>query len=165
MSRDRDDRGDGDRPKLSWRERDAMRGRSSHARRDEPRGSIQDPRSRSATQQYLKQIDGLFSSAPGGAEGERLAKAIRDAHGTPGLADACRAYRDAIGLPGDAGLLALFLDAREPELVVAALEALAAAREAGRLQATSGLRTQLRLLAQDPDDAVAEGAEDLLAKL
>jgi len=165
MSRDGDDREREDRPKLSWRERDARSGRSSHVRRDEPRGSILDPRSRAATQQYLKQIDQIFSSAPGGAEGERLGKAIRDAHGTPALTDACRAYRAALGLPADAGLLTLFLDARDPELVAAALAALGEAHAAGRLAATSGLRTQLRLLAQDSDDAVAEGAEDLLAKL
>ena len=81
------------------------------------------------------------------------------------MAEACRAYRDVLGLPEDAGLLTLFLDARDPELVRAALEALHAAQAAGKLRPTSGLRTQLRLLLQEPDDAVAESAEELLAKL
>jgi hypothetical protein len=162
MSRDRDD----DRPRLSWRERDAMRNRSTHVPRDDrPRGPAADARSKAATQQYLRQLDGLFSKAPGGAEGEKLAKALRDAHGTPGLADACRAYRDAIGLPQDAALLALFLDAGDPELVCSALEGFERARSAGELRASSGLRTQLRLLVQDPEDAVAEAAEALLARL
>lgn len=155
-----------DRPRLSWRERDARRNRSSHVSRDDrPKGSAGDKRSQAAAQQYLRQIDGLFSKAPGGVEGERLAKALREAHGTPGLAEACRSYRDALGMPEEAGLLALFLDAGEPELVLAALEAIGRACAGGSLRPTSGLRTQLRLLAQDPDDAVAEAAEELLARL
>ena len=162
MSRDDDDR-----PKKSWRERDAMRNRSRHVSSSEPRpgGPAADARTRAATQQYLKQLGGLFTTAKGGVEGARLEKALRDAHGTPEHAAACRAYRDALGLPEDHGLLVLFLDARDPELVCAALDALRAAHAAGKLRATSGLRTQLRLLAQDPDDAVAESAEDLLAEL
>jgi hypothetical protein len=113
----------------------------------------------------MKQLDQLFTKTPGGAEADRLAKAIRDAHGTPGLAGACRAFRDALGCPHDPGLLALFLDAREPELVCEALGALAAMHATGKLAASPGLRTQLRLLMQDSDDAVAEGAETLLARL
>jgi hypothetical protein len=135
------------------------------ARDDRPRGPGAEKRSKAATEQYLRQLDGLFSKAPGGAAGEKLAKALRDAHGTPALAEACRAYRDGIGMPQDAALLSLFLDAGDPEIVCAALEALASAQQAGELRATSGLRTQLRLLAQDPDDGVAEASEALLARL
>ncbi len=162
MSRD-DERGD--RPRRSWREIDAMRGKSRHTSSPEPRGPAARERSRAATQHYLKQLDGLFSKAKGGAQGERLEKAVRDAFGTPAMADACRAYRDALGLPEDTGLLTLFLDARDPEILRGVLEALHAAQRAGKLRATSGLRTQLRLLLQEPDDVVAESAEELLAKL
>lgn len=162
MSRDGDDRGD--RPKLSWRERDARRNRSSHVARDE-RERSGPARSKSATQQYVKQLDRLFSKAPGGAEADRFAKAIRDAHGTAQLSAACRAFREALGYPQDPGLLALFLDAREPEIVLGALDTLSSLRAAGNLTAPPGLRTQLRLLTQDPDDGVAEGAEALLAEL
>ena len=88
---------------------------------------------------------------------------MREARGTPGLAGACRAYRDALGLPEDLVQLSLFLDSGNPELVLAALDALRAAQAGGTLQPTSGLRTQLRMLAQDADDAVAEAAEELLA--
>ncbi|HVP28345.1 MAG TPA: hypothetical protein VMW35_04200 [Myxococcota bacterium] len=162
MSGDRGDRDD--RPKLSWRERDARRNRSSHVPRDD-RERTGPARSKAATEQYIRQLDQLFTKTPGGAEADRLGKAIRDAHGTPGLAGACEAYRSALGFPSDASLLALFLDAGEAELVCGALERLASLRAEGRLQATPGLRTQLRLLTQDPDDGVAEGAEDLLAQL
>ena len=112
----------------------------------------------------MKQIDGLFSS--GKAEQlETLAQAMRDARGTPGLAEACRAYRDAAGLPADARLISCFLDADDRELVVDGLEALKQAQQAGGFEMTAGLRTQLRMLAEDPDDEVAERAEELIELL
>jgi len=162
MSRDGDDRGD--RPKLSWRERDARRNRSTHVGRDE-RERTGPARSKAATQQYVKQLDQLFTKTPGGAEADRLGKAVRDAHGTPDLTAACQAFRDALGFPQDPALLAVFLDARDPALVCGAIEALGSLHAAGSLSASPGLRTQLRLLTQDPDDGVAEGAEDLIARL
>jgi hypothetical protein len=84
------------------------------------------------------------------------------ARGTQGLAAACRGYRDAQGAPTDPGLAACFLDAGEADVVLVGLDALAALRADGSLGATPGLRTQLRMLAQDPDDAVAGAAEALL---
>ena len=163
--------GDGDKPdRPSWTERDKLsfseldRRRRDHSSSGEsaPRGPGGQARDGEATRQYIKQLDGLFSTAQGGAEGGRLAQAMRDAHGTPVLAEACRAYRDAVGMPADPGELSLFLDCGDPELVLAGLEAFRAVHEAGALEATRGLKSQLRILAQDPDDAVAEAAEELV---
>lgn len=162
MSRDDDRPGFLDRDKKSFSELDRRRreGRGGGAPR--PASPAQKARLESAKKQYLKQVDSLFARGTGGAEGERLAAAVRDARGTPGLAAACRAYRDAVGAPGDAALVSCFLDAGEPELVVAGLEALRAGHAAGRIELLPGLRTQLRLLAQSSDDAVASAAEELL---
>jgi hypothetical protein len=160
--------GDDERPERerpSWREIDQRRDRARSRREPEPRGPAERVRSRAATAQYLKQLDGLFSRAPGGAEGERLVRAVREAHGSPGLAAACRAYRDALGMPAEAALLSLFLDSGDRELVLGALGALRASAETGRLAPTAGQRSQLRTLAQGPDDAVAEAAEALLEQL
>jgi hypothetical protein len=160
--------GDDERPereRLSWREIDQRRDRARTRGEREPRGPAERVRSRAATAQYLKQAGGLFSEAPGGAAGERLARAVREAHGSPGLAEACRAYREALGLPEEPALLSLFLDSGDPELVLGALEALRAAAEAGRLALTPGQRSQLRTLAQGRDDAVADAAEALLQRL
>jgi hypothetical protein len=160
--------GDDERPERerpSWREVDQRRDRARTRGEREPRGPNERLRSRAATQQYLKQADGLFSKGPGGASGERLARAVRDAHGSPGLAAACRAYREALGLPRDASLLSLFLDSGDPELVVGALGALRNEARAGGLALTPGQRSQLRTLAQDRDDAVADAAEALLQQL
>ncbi len=166
--RDDDPRDTGERPRKSWREIDASRDRSGSRAPSErrPTSPAAQQRAAAATKQYLReQGGGLFSKEKGGAEAERLAKAVRDAHGTPGLALACRAYQEALGVPEDPALLAHFLDAQEPVLLTEVLDALLARADAGGFVTTSGLRTQLRLLGQSSHDAVAERAEDLLARV
>jgi hypothetical protein len=66
-------------------------------------------------------------------------------------------------MPEDAGLLSLFLDADDREIVIAALQGLAAGRRAGRLEISRSVKSRLRVLAQDRDDDVAFEAEELLA--
>lgn len=154
---------DRERPRKSWREIDRARDGSGHGREERrPRSAAAEARSQRATQEYLKQIDGLFARDPGGAEGERLAGAVREAHGTPGLREACMAYRDAVGLPRDPALLACFLDSGERDLVLGALRALAELCEGQETRLAGGLRSQVRLLCEDPDDEIAETAEALL---
>lgn len=163
---DRDDKpGWTERDKLTFSELDRRRRERRDEREPRPRTEKARQRQAAATKQYLKEIDGLFGKAPDRAATERLARAMRDAHGTPELAGACRAYREVFGVPEDPRDLALFLDSGDPELVVAALEGLRARQEAGDLEPSSGLRSQLRMLAQDSDDDVAEAAEDLLELL
>ncbi len=157
--------GDDERPereKKSWSEIDRMRDKARPSSDHEPRGRVDKARADSAAKEYIKSIDGLFTSTQGGAEGEKLAQEVRKVHGTPKLADACRAYRDAVGMPVDGALLSLFLDSGDAELVVAGLEALREGHESERIKVTSGQKTQLRTLALDSNDAIAEAAEDLL---
>jgi hypothetical protein len=160
-----DERERGERPKRSWAEIDRLRDRP-RARRDErtPRGPAATARAQAATKQYLAELDQkLFAKgAPGGATGARLAAAVRAAQGTPGLADACRAYLDAVGAPSEPALLAAFLDTGAPELQRAALAALAEGVAGGRIALSAGLRAQLRTLADGPDDELAEAAEAVL---
>jgi hypothetical protein len=87
---------------------------------------------------------------------------VRVAQGYPGLAEACGAYRDAMGFPRDPELVSLFLDSAERELMAGALVALADAHAQEPVALGAGLRSQLRLLAEDPDDEIAGAAEDLL---
>lgn len=160
MSGDDDHRSWDDRKK-SFSELDKQRreGRSSG---DRPRGPVSEARLKAASDQYRKSLDSMFTGSQGGAEGEGLANAIRDAQGTPGLAEACRAYRDAVGMPDDPTLLSAFLDAGDAALVVAGLEALVAGRASGRLEIGRGLRSQLRMLVDGPDADAADLAEELL---
>jgi hypothetical protein len=164
MSGDDDRPGFLDREKKSFSELDRLRRERRGPAEGRSASPAQRARLESAKKQYVKAIDAIFSKGKGGAEGERLAQAVRDARGTPELAAACRAYRDAVGAPADAGLIACFLDAGETEIVLAGLESLRAAREAGRVELGAGLRTQLRMLVQSPDDGVAGAAEELLER-
>ena len=153
---------DGEKPSFSELDRQRRERRSSGERA--PRSKAARERSEAATKQYLKEIDGVFSHGDK-VRIEGLVAAMRDAHGTPGLADACRAYHDAAGLPGEAPLISLFLDTGEPEMILVGLEALRIGHENGTVKVTSGLRSQLRILSEDADDQVAERAEELLDAL
>ena len=156
-----DDRSWMDREKRSFSELDRLRRerRSSGERR--PQGKAAQERAQAATKQYMKEIDGIFSKGSK-ADLERITTAMRDAHGTPGLADACRAYHQMAGLPDEPPLISLFLDTGEPELILVGFEALRIGHENGTVKVTGGLRSQLRILSEDANDAVAEGAEELL---
>jgi len=160
-----DDRSWNDGDKLSFSERDRRRrdGRSSSGEH-RPKG-VSRAKEQAVTKHYIKQIDGLFSKTKGGVEVEKLGAAVRAAHGTSGLADACRQYREIAGFPVDAALLGMFLDSGDAELVVGGLEALLVASEDGGFKASGGLRSQIRMLAEDPNGAVAELAETLATRL
>ncbi|MCG8589803.1 MAG: hypothetical protein MJE66_10975 [Proteobacteria bacterium] len=154
--------GDDDRPRRSWAEIDRLRDKPRERGERRPQGRAAEARAQAASDAYLKEMDAkLFRQ--GGGEGEELAKAVRDAHGSPGLDAACRAYFDALGAPADVSLLSIFLDAGDSALVVAALEALAEQARGGKLTLSAGLRRQVRAHAEGFDDASAEAAEDLLA--
>ena len=163
--------GDDDRPsflereKKSFSELDRARREGSSSGERRPGSPKAQARASAAARQYLKHIDALFAEKNGGAEGARLAHELLEARGTPGLADACRAYREGVGVPAKAPEISCFLDAGETQLVRAGLEALGAAWDAGALKITPGLRSQVRMLAQESDDAVAEAAEELLERI
>ena len=157
---------DDDRPKRSWSEIDRMR--DGKVPRDErrPKGRAAEARARGATDQYLKKLDETLFAAGGrgGSSGDALGKAVFDARGSAEFDGCCRAYLDEIGPPADAALISAFLDARDKAIRVEALRALGAQIDAG-LEPERGLRNQVRALADELDDTLAEAAEDVLAKL
>jgi len=59
----------------------------------------------------------------------------------------------------------MFLDTGEPELILLGVAALRSGQERGNLKPTGSLRSQLRMLAEDSDDDVAEAADELLESL
>ena len=148
-----------DRPKKSFSELDRER-REGRAGEGHAPSAADEKRSAAASKQYLKEIDGII----GGRQAviDERGRAMLDARGTPELPAACRAFLADAGSPSDLRYVSCFLDAAETDLVLVGLEALRAAQDAGALEATAGLRTQLRMLVEDPDDAVAGCAEDLL---
>lgn len=152
-----------DREKKSFSELDRMRRERRDQGERRPQGEEARARAETATKEYLKEVDGLFSR--GGADAEALLRAMSEARGTPSFADACRAYRESVGRPGGLREISCFLDSGDRELVLDGLTALLEASDSGGLEATSGLRTQLRMLADDSDDEVADVAEELLEKV
>jgi hypothetical protein len=160
--RDEDDRpGQLDREKKSFSELDRIRREGRSAGEHRPRDRASQARAEAATGAYLKEIDGLFGAGKAG-DREKLVHAMLDARGTPEQAAACRALLEGVGPPTDARQVSCFLDCGETELVLAGLVATRAAHSAGSLEMTAGLRTQLRMLAENPDDDIAGAAEDLL---
>jgi hypothetical protein len=157
-----DDRDHGEREKLSWSEIDKLRDRARSPRTDRPRGRQAQQEAEKGTREALRSAETVFTSEKGGAEGAALAKAVRDTHGTPDLEQACRDYVAALGVPTSTDLLSIFLDSRQPDLIVPALEALYEQKRAGMLEISGGLKSQLRMLAHEPDDDIAGLSEDLL---
>jgi hypothetical protein len=147
--------------KRSWKEIDQMRDGSGPADR-RPGNKATEERTEQATQQYLKEIDKLFSTTAGGVEADALIKRLRDAHGTPELPEACRSFKEEVGLPRDPSLLAIFLDSNEPELVVDALEAILALQKEDEVEVSKGMQSQLRIMAEDFNNDIAEVAEEIL---
>ncbi|MGI9590158.1 MAG: hypothetical protein ACR2P8_02225 [Myxococcota bacterium] len=151
-----------DREKKSFSELDKLR-RERGSGADRPRGAAAEKRSQAAASQYRKEIDGMFGGHK--EEVEQAGRAMLDARGTPGFAAACRAFLEQAGPPVELRYVSCFLDAGEGELVLVGLRALETMHAEGSLHATPGLRTQLRMLVEDPDDEVAGSAEDLLEVL
>ncbi|MCP4038693.1 MAG: hypothetical protein GY733_17265 [bacterium] len=154
-----------DERKRSWKEIDQKRDGTHRSEHDRPRHPAAEQRSAVATKSYLKEIDKLFTSTGMSAEAEALLKRVRDAHGSSDLAEACRAFREELGMPRELDLLSIFLDSGEAEIVVEALETLLALVEHADVELGKGVQSQLRILAQDFNNDIAEVAEDILEKL
>jgi len=150
-----------DREKLSYSERDRLR-RDRAAGHDRPRGPGARKQQEDQRQSALEQAESIFSEEGVGERGDELAKVIRAAHGSAELPDACHAFVLEVGLPKSVDLLQIFLDTADATLMVPALEALLARKQAGELEVSSGLRSQLRILSEDPNDDIAGLSEDLL---
>jgi len=151
--------GGGDGGKLSFSEWDRMRREGSDSAPRGPRSERAQEVAQAGKKQYLRSAEKHLFGGSSDEEGERLAKEMRNAHGTKKLPDACRAYLEARGIPKEVSLLGIFLDSHDDALIEAGLEELVA----GEYDLESGsLRSQLRVLAYHKNDALAELAEDLL---
>lgn len=126
---------------------------------------IEQARANQATQSYINELDKLFTSGGRSEEAEALVKRLRDTHGTPELAEVCRTFREELGMPREIALLSIFLDSKEADLIVEALETLLLLVDAGDAEISKGVQSQIRVLSQDFNNDIAEVAEDILAKL
>jgi len=151
--------------KLSYSERDRLRREGKGGgKRERPLSghdrALEEKRSRLA----LAAAEDLFTDEKGGQTGKALANAVREAHGTKGLAAACLAYLEKVGPPASDELASIFLDAGEKAVRLPVLDELLRRKSQGELELEGGLKRQVRLLAEDFDDDLASRAEDLLAE-
>lgn len=151
--------------KPSFSERDRLRRENGRENGREggrpPSGRTREAEAK-ASKAALAAADALFTDEQGGQDGKVVANAVRDAHGTPELPAACRAYVDAVGVPSGLELISIFLDAGDKSLSIAVLDELLRQKSDGALELAGGLLRQIRLLAEDFDDDLASRAEDLL---
>ena len=151
--------GDDDR-KLSYSERDRMNREGGGSR--PPRGRRAEAENAKRTHDALQVADSLFTDEKGGQEGKALADAVRAAHGSSELPEACRAYLATVGPPKDSEFASIFLDAADKEISVVVLDALLRLKEAGSFELAGGIKSQIRILSEDFDDDLASRAEELL---
>jgi hypothetical protein len=150
----------GDDRKLTYSERDRLRREGGGSRG--PRGREDREVERIRIDAALDQAESIFSGDKGGAEGKALADAVRAAHGTSELPQACHAYIDALGPPRTLELASIFLDAGDKGLSLRVLDELLTQKQAGSLDLEGGIKRQIRILSEDFDDDLASRAEELL---
>ena len=150
----------GDDRKLTYSERDRMHREGGGSRG--PRGGQAREVERLRVDAALDQAESIFSGEKGGAEGKALADAVRAAHGTSELSQACHAYVDALGPPKTVELASIFLDAGNKELSIQVLDELLSQKQAASLDLEGGIKRQIRILSEDFDDDLASRAEEIL---
>lgn len=126
---------------------------------------IEQAKANQVTKTYLKELDKLFTSSGRNAEADAMVKGLRDAHGTPELAEICKTFREQLGMPREIALLSIFLDANAPELVVESLETVLALLNVEEIELSKGVQSQIRVLSQDFNNDIAEVAEDILERI
>ena len=175
---------DEDRPRKSWREIDAQRGRSSHhGSSDQSKRAEQRRQSSQAYRSYKSQLNKLFeggavpdalkSKLDGDGISQKKAmqkKALQDvldAKSAKERAKALNRYREAYAFPQDEEVLAKLLELEdEPEIVVEALQTIGRLKDEGLLKRASSLKARIKTaqMTIDDDDVHAE-AKALLQKL
>ena len=142
---------DEDREKLSWREIDQMRDRSSHRSGGK---SYQERSLRSdwAKKQHLKQADKFFLGKKGTEAYKKAYAALHEKYGTPGFKEAAQKFIQEFGMPDDWGTLLLLMDTDEPAWVRDAIVSLKGMYEKRSPVEKKGFKGKLKILAMTTKD-------------
>lgn len=172
-----------DKPKKSWRERDRANDSSSH-RRDEKAPVAQARHQKSAAyRNYKSQLNKLFDGGEmpaalkdklGETETGKVAKrrkelttAIVDAVKPRQVQSALREFRAEMeAFPADEEVLKKLIDLDDEEIVLEALDVIAALHREGTLKRASSFKARLKTVKMTLDaPAVVRRVDSLLAKL
>jgi hypothetical protein len=135
-----------EREKPSWREIDRRRDRSRHASRDDHSRKEKSLRSTWAKEQYLKEVDKLFTGKKGGKEHKTALNAIHRTYGTSKFSTSVKKYLQKYGIPDDWSTLMLLLDYRDDEVLVQVIEVMKALAPERSAMERRGFRDKLEIL-------------------
>jgi hypothetical protein len=155
-------RDDDDRERLSWREIDQRRDGTRH--RDKAPARVPKAQAESIRIQALAQAEALFKGKRGQPEYQRDLKLLEAAHGSKKFPQLAKNFLEEYGLPEEWGALTRFLDYTDPDVVAAALQAMAGQLEKRSRVEQQGFKGRLQVLAlTSPHPEIRRVAEDILA--
>jgi hypothetical protein len=134
-----------EREKPSWREIDRRRDRSRHVSRDDRSRKDKSLRSAWAKEQYLKEVDKLFTGKKGGKEHETALNAIHRNYGTSKFASSVKKYLEKYGIPDDWSTLMLLLDYKDDEVLVQVVEVMKALAPERSARERHGFKDKLEI--------------------
>ena len=156
---------DEDREKLSWREIDQRRDRSSHV----SGGKSYKERSLKsdwAKKQHLREAEKFFQGKKGTEAYKKAYTALNEKYGTPGFKAAAQKFIQEFGMPDDWGTLLLLMDINEPAWVKDAIVALKEMCEKRSPIEQKGFKGKLKILAMTAKDkSLRQEVEKILAEI
>ena len=156
---------DEDREKLSWREIDQRRDRSSHVSGGK---SYQERSLKSdwAKKQHLREAEKFFQGKKGTEAYKKAYTTLHEKYGTPGFKEAAQKFIQEFGMPDDWGTLLLIMDINEPALVKDAIVAMKGMHEKRSPIEQKGFKGKLRILAMTAKDkSLRQEVEKLLGEI
>jgi hypothetical protein len=135
-----------ERDKPSWREIDRRRDRSRHVSRDDRSSKEKSLRSTWAKEQYLKEVDKLFTGKKGGKEHKTALNAIHRNYGTGKFSSSVEKYLKKYGIPDDWSTLMLLLDYKDDEVLVQVIEVMKALAPERSAMERHGFKDKLEIL-------------------
>jgi len=156
---------DEDREKLSWREIDQRRDRSSHVSGGK---SYQERSLKSdwAKKQHLREAEKFFQGKKGTEAYKKAYTALHEKYGTPGFKEAALKFIQEFGMPDDWGTLLLIMDINEPALVKDAIVAMKGMYEKRSPIEQKGFKGKLKILAMTAKDkSVRQEVEKILDEI
>ncbi|MGA2954624.1 MAG: hypothetical protein ABSF48_02750 [Thermodesulfobacteriota bacterium] len=156
---------DEDREKLSWREIDQRRDRSSHVSGGK---SYQERSLKSdwAKKQHLREAEKFFQGKKGTEAYKKAYTALHEKYGTPGFKEAAQKFIQEFGMPDDWGTLLLIMDINEPALVKDAIVAMKGMYEKRSPIEQKGFKGKLKILAMTAKDkSVRQEVEKILDEI
>lgn len=155
-----------EREKISWREIDRRRDRSSHAPKEPPKDREKSRRSEWVMKKYRKEADQLFMGKKGTKKHRKAQGDIDRFHGTEQFNEAVKNYLDQYGLPDDWHTLSLLLDYSDPEKVLEAIRAMKPLYEGRSTMEKQGFKAKLDILAMTATHSdLRDEAEEMLKAL